>query len=61
MANEIARLRSTVARLEGALAMLYRDVEFLIEDGTLPKDAANHPATMEARAAIAPAKGGEGP
>lgn len=52
-----AQLIAAAPELLEALRTLYRDVEFLIEDGTLPASARNHAAMSEARAAIQKAEG----
>lgn len=51
--RDAARLALTTA--QEALKTLYRDVEFLIEDGTLPPSAIEHDAMKAARLAL---KGG---
>ena len=55
--NEDARLIAASPRLLDATKHLVREIEFLIEEGSLPQSAADHPSMILARQAIASADG----
>ena len=50
--NKCIRCEEMAALLD-ATRRLIRDIEFLIEEGTLPQNAADHPSMILARDAIA--------
>lgn len=54
-----ARLIAAAPKLLEALVILMREIHYLVEEGTLPSEANNHPSMLKARVAIDEAEGGE--